>query len=201
MNITERLQGYVKDNLVLEDVLPTKMPQYVNSVAYLFGVCTLSALAMLDSTGLIMTIFGPGWYHISRAGRFFNSLHFWSAQLFFFFIILHLTTKFFLGAWRDGRWKTWMIGAITFGFAIFSGFTGYLSASNWSAQWHAVEAKDAMNALGVGAFFFTTDYSQVLTLHVALFPALVVTLVVIHLLFIRHESPVKPYAAKGGPRK
>ena len=93
-----------------------------------------------------------------------------------------------------------MIGAITFGFAIFSGFTGYLSASNWSAQWHAVEAKDAMNALGVGAFFFTTDYSQVLTLHVALFPTLVVTLVVIHLLFIRHESPVKPYAAKGGPK-
>ncbi len=201
MNLTRNLQAYVKDNLVLEDVLPTKMPVYVNSVAYLFGVCTLSALAMLLLTGLIMAIFGPGWYHISRAGRFFNSLHFWSAQLFFFFILLHLATKFFLGAWRDGRWKTWMIGVTTFGFGVFAGFTGYLSATNWSAQWHAVEGKDAMNALGIGAFFSTTNYSQVLTLHMALFPTLIVVLVAVHLSFIRHESPVKPYPAGGGPKK
>ena len=58
-----------------------------------------------------------------------------------------------------------------------------------------------MNALGIGAFFYTTNYSQVLTLHMALFPTLIVVLVTIHLLFIRHESPVKPYPAGGGPEK
>jgi ubiquinol-cytochrome c reductase cytochrome b subunit len=199
MSLTERMQGYVKDKLTLEDALPTKLPVYVNSVAYLFGVFTLCALVMVVLTGLAMAIFGPAWHHLKPAGRFFNSLHFWGVQLFFAFMVLHLATKYFLGAFRDGRWKTWMIGVLTLGVAIFSGFTGYLSTASWSSQWHAVEAKDAMNAMGVGGFFFTTNYSQVLTLHVAVFPAVIVLLVVIHILFIRHEGPVKPYSAdKGG---
>ncbi len=148
-----------------------------------------------------MAIWGPNWYHVAQAGKFFHSLHFWAVQLFFTFMIVHLTTKYFLGAFRDGRWKTWMIGVLTLGSAIFSGFTGYLSAANWSSQWHAIEAKDAMNAMGVGGFFFTTNYSQVLTLHVAVFPAIVILLVIVHILFIRHEGPVKPYPAKGGTGK
>ena len=197
MSMTEKLQGYVKDNLTLDDALPTKLPTYVNSVAYLFGVLTLSTLVMLVLTGLVLAIFGPEWHHITATGKFFHSLHFWGVQLFFAFMILHLATKYFLGAFRDGRWKTWMIGVLTLGAAIFTAFTGYLSAANWSAQWHAVEAKDAMNAMGVGAFFFTTNYSQVLTLHVAFFPAVIIILVAIHISFIRHEGPVKPYPGKG----
>jgi ubiquinol-cytochrome c reductase cytochrome b subunit len=201
MSMTEKLQGFVKENMTLDDALPTKLPVYVNSVAYLFGVFTLCSLVMVVLTGLIMAIWGPNWYHVARPGKFFHSLHFWAVQLFFTFMIVHLTTKYFLGAFRDGRWKTWMIGVLTLGSAIFSGFTGYLSAANWSSQWHAIEAKDAMNAMGVGGFFFSTNYSQVLTLHVAVFPAIVVLLVIVHVLFIRHEGPVKPYPAKGGTGK
>jgi len=198
MNITRRLRDSIRTNLTLEDLLPTRMPVYVNSVAYLFGVATLCCLGMLILTGIIMCVFGPGWYHLSRAGRFFNSLHYWGAQGFFFFILVHLLTKFLLGAFRDGRWKTWMVGSATFGVAVFSGFTGFLSASTFSSQWHAVQGKDAMNAMGVGAFFVTTNFSQVLTIHVLVLPILVVILVSVHLLFIRHESPVKPYAEPGG---
>ncbi len=201
MSVTERMQGFVKDTMTLDDILPTKLPVYVSSVAYLFGVFTLSALVMLIVTGLILSLFGPNWYHASTTGRFFHSMHFWSAQLFFGFIVLHLSTKYFLGAFRAGRWKTWMIGALTLGVAIFTGFTGYLSASNFSSQWHSVQAKDAMNAMGVGGFFVTTNYSQVLTLHVAAFPALVVLLVTVHILFIRHEGPVKPYPVGGEVKK
>jgi ubiquinol-cytochrome c reductase cytochrome b subunit len=199
--MTGKTQEFIKDNMTLDDILPTRLPVYVNSVAYLFGVFTLCSLVMLMLTGLIQSIFGPAWYHANAAGRFFHSLHFWSAQMFFLFMVMHLAVKYFLGAFRDGRWKTWMIGVVTMGAAIFTAFTGYLSAANWSAQWHAVEAKDAMNAMGVGGFFFTTNYSQVLTLHVAFFPAAVVALVVLHILFIRHEGPVHPYPAKGEKTK
>jgi quinol-cytochrome oxidoreductase complex cytochrome b subunit len=197
MSMTERLQKYTRDKMTLDDILPTKLPTYVNSVAYLFGVFTLCSLVMMVITGVIMAAFGPNWYHISGTGRFFNTMHFWGAQLFFGFMVLHLSVKYFLGAFRDGRWKTWMIGVLTMGVAIFTGFTGYLSASTWSSQWHSVQAKDAMNAMGVGGFFFTTNYGQVLTLHVAVFPFVIIVLVVTHILFIRHESPVKPYPAKG----
>jgi len=197
VSMTEKTQAYVKETMTLDDILPTTLPVYVNSVAYLFGVLLLSTLVMLVVTGLILALFGPVWSHVAPAGRFFHSLHFWAGQLFFLFLVMHLATKYFLGAFRDGRWKTWMIGVVTLGASIFTAFTGYLSAANWSAQWHSVEAKDAMNAMGVGGFFFPTNFTQVLTLHVAVFPALVVVLVVVHILFIRHEGPVHPYPARG----
>ena len=129
MNLTKRLQEFTQRNMTLEDALPTKMPVYVNSIAYLFGVATLSALVMLIITGMILAIFGPNWYHVSATGRLFNSIHFWSGQTFFACIVLHMLTKLLLGAWRDGRWKTWMIGVLTLGVSIFAGFTGYLSAT------------------------------------------------------------------------
>ena len=59
MSMTEKLQGFVKDKLTLDDILPTKLPVYVNSVAYLFGVFTLCSLVMIVVTGLIMAVFGP----------------------------------------------------------------------------------------------------------------------------------------------
>jgi len=192
MNLTQKAQIAIKRNMTLEDALPTQMPTYVNSVAYLFGVSALSALGMLGLTGIVMAAFGPGWYHVSKLGHFVNSLHFWSVQVFFGAIVLHGVTKFFMAAWRDGRWKTWMIGVLTFGIAVFAGLTGFLSQTNWDSQWIAVQAKDAMNALGVGAFFNTMDTTQVLTLHVVVLPLAVVALVGVHLFLIRRDSPVRP---------
>ena len=197
MNLTRSTQHLVTDNFSLEDALPTRLPAYVNSVAYLFGVTTLSALGLLVVTGITMTLFGPEWYHGGQApgsgiGRFVNSLHFWSVQLFFFALVAHFSSKFVMAAWRDGRWTTWMLGALALGVAIVTALTGFLAQTNWDSQWIAVQAKDAMNAVGVGAFFNTMNTSQVLTLHVAALPLLLMVVVGAHLFFIRRDGPVKP---------
>jgi quinol-cytochrome oxidoreductase complex cytochrome b subunit len=197
MNLTRRVQRLVTDNLPLEDALPTQMPVYVNSVVYLFGVTALSALAALIATGVVMSLFGPGWYHGSRVGHFVNSLHFWSVQVFFAALILHMVSKYMMAAWRDGRWKTWVMGALSLAVAVLTGLTGFLSQTNWDSQWIAVQAKDAMNALGMGAFFNTMNVGQVLTLHIVVLPLLLVLLVGVHLFFIRREGPVKPLERLG----
>jgi quinol-cytochrome oxidoreductase complex cytochrome b subunit len=197
MNLTRSAQQILADNLTLEDALPTRLPTYVNSVAYLFGVTTLSALGLLVVTGVTMALFGPEWYHGGQApgsgiGRFVNSLHFWSVQLFFFALVAHLSSKLAMAAWRDGRWKTWMLGVLALGVAIFAALTGFLAQTNWDSQWIAVQAKDAMNAVGIGAFFNTMNTSQILTLHVVALPLLLVLVVGAHLFFIRSDGPVKP---------
>jgi quinol-cytochrome oxidoreductase complex cytochrome b subunit len=197
MNITRSAQNFLKENLSFEDALPTHMPVYVNSVAYLFGVSALSALAMLILTGVVMSVFGPEWYHFSSSGRFVNSLHFWSVQILFLAIVLHLMTKYLMAAWRDGRWKTWLVGMLAFGIVVFTGLTGFLAQTNWDSQWIAVQAKDAMNAIGVGAFFNTMNTAQVLGLHMVVLPLAVVILVGIHLFFIRRDSPVRPLSIEG----
>lgn len=194
MNLTRKTHDYLKDNLTLEDALPTQMPVYVNSTAYLFGVSSLSALVMLILTGIVMSLFGPDWYHVSKIGRFFNSLHFWSVQILFVAIVLHTVTKYLMAAWRDGRWKTWMVGMITFFIAAFTGLTGFLIQTNWDSQWIAVQAKDAINAAGGGSFFNPLNLSQALTMHIVVLPLALTALVVLHLFYIRRDSPVKPIA-------
>jgi quinol-cytochrome oxidoreductase complex cytochrome b subunit len=196
-NLTRSAQRFLTGNLTLEDALPTRMPVYVSSVVYLFGVTALSAIGVLVVTGVIMTLFGPEWYHGGQApgsgiGRFVNSVHFWSVQLLFFALVAHVATKYAMAAWRDGRWKTWMVGALALGVVIFTALTGFLAQTNWDSQWIAVQAKDAMNAAGIGAFFNTMNMGQVMTLHVAALPLLLALLIGVHLFFIRRDGPVKP---------
>lgn len=197
MSLTERSQSLLKRNLTLEDALPTRMPVYVNSVAYLFGAGSLVGFLMLILTGLVMTIFGPNWYHYSATGHFVNSLHFWSTQIFFVALLLHLVVKFVMAAWRDKRFKTWIFGILSFAVLIFTGLTGFLLQSSWDSQWIAVQAKDAMNAIGIGAWFNTANVGQMLTLHIALLPVLGAILVGVHLFFVRRDSPVKPFSRSG----
>jgi len=192
MNLTRWAQQLLNKNITMEDALPTKMPVYVNSVVYLFGVSALSALVMLIASGVVMALFGPEWYHHSRIGLFVDAVHFWSVQLFFGAIILHVMAKYAMAAWRDGRWKTWMMGALIYGAAVFTGLTGYLSQTNWDSQWIALQSKDAMNALGIGFLFNPMNTGQVLSLHMVVFPLIVVLLVLHHLFFIRRDSPVRP---------
>ena len=196
MNITREAQDFLKNNMTLEDALPTQMPAYVNSVAYLFGVSALSALVLLILSGTVMSLFGPDWYHGSSVGHFVNSIHFWSVQALFAMIVLHLISKFFMAAWRDGRWKTWMVGLLTFAVSVFAGLTGFLLQTNWDSQWIAVQAKDFMNSMGIGAFFNPMDTGQVLTLHIVVLPLTIMAFVGLHLFLIRSKNPVKPLPIK-----
>jgi len=196
MNLTRGFQNLIQKNLTMEDALPTKMPVYVNSFAYLFGVISLSSLVMLIGTGVVMTIFGPEWYHFSSAGRFLNSMHFWSVQLLFGGIIMHLLTKFFMAAWRGGRWLTWVIGVLSFLIAAVAGLTGFLSQTNFDSQWISVQAKDAVNAAGLGQIINTMNTGQILTLHIVVLPLAVCAFVGIHILLIRRDSPVRPISGE-----
>jgi len=197
VNLTQKIQQGIRENLTLEDLLPTRMPVYVNSLAYLFGVAALSSLVVLGLTGVIMAIFGPTWYHDSSTGHFVNSIHFWGVQLLFFSLLAHVLTKIFMSAWRDGRWKTWFVGTITFVIAALAALTGFLAQTNWDSQWIAVQAKDLMNAVGLGALFNPMNIGQVLSIHLIVLPLLIAALVGIHLLLVRREGPVKPIPEQG----
>jgi len=125
-------------------------------------------------------------------GRFFNSLHFWSVQMFFVFMVLHLWGQYFAAGWRDGRARTWMVGVVIFLISIVAAFTGYLSQQNFDAQWIALNAKDAMNSIGVGAFFNVLNFGQMYGIHVMLIPIAIVFLVGLHLVLVRLKGVVKP---------
>jgi ubiquinol-cytochrome c reductase cytochrome b subunit len=194
MSLTRDLQRTLSETLPYEELLPDEQPAYVHSYVYLFGVATLASFLLLLASGIVLAAFGPQWWHSSGSGHFFNSLHFWSVQAFFFFMVLHLWTTFFQAAWRDGRGLTWVAGVVTFLVSIVTAFTGYLSQQNFDAQWIAVQGKDAMNAVGVGAFFNLLNFGQMYGFHIFILPWLVAALIGIHLALVRIKGVVKPYA-------
>jgi quinol-cytochrome oxidoreductase complex cytochrome b subunit len=183
---------YLENRLPIEHLLPDRQPAYVGSWVYVFGVVTIASLAWVVVSGVVLSVFGPQWWHLSGTGRFFNSVHFWSVQMFFMFMVLHLWGQYFAAGWRDGRAKTWMIGVVIFAASVVTAFTGYLAQQNFASQWVAVNAKDAINSTGAGAFFNVLNFGQMYGLHVMLFPVLVTILVAVHVVQIRSRGLVKP---------
>jgi len=122
-----RLRRAWLSKLPPEKLLPDRQPAYVSSWIYVFGVLTIAAFFVIVVSGLLLVVGGPAWYHTSSLGRFSNSLHFWSGQLFFIFMVVHLWGKFWMAAWRGRRATTWMTGVVAFLASIGTAFTGYLA--------------------------------------------------------------------------
>jgi quinol-cytochrome oxidoreductase complex cytochrome b subunit len=178
-----------------EKILPDSQPAYVSSWVYVFGVLTISGLAVAILSGLVLALRGPTWWHTSIVGHFVNSLHLWSVELFMAFMALHLWGKFWMAAWRGKRALTWITGMLCFLIAVVEAFTGYLSQSNFDSQWIAFEAKDAFNASGAGAFFNAMNFGQALMLHIVFVPLVLVLLVGIHILLVRMRGVSHPIDA------
>ena len=189
---TERTREYLGRRLPAANLLPDRQPYYVGSWVYIFGVVTIAALVWVILSGVVLAFFGPEWWHVSSVGRFFNGLHFWSVQVFFVFMVLHLWGQYFAAGWRDGRAKTWMAGVLIFLVSIVAAFTGYVSQQNFDGQWIAVNAKDAMNSVGAGAYFNVLNFGQMYGIHIVLLPLAIVFLVTLHVVLVRMKGVVKP---------
>jgi quinol-cytochrome oxidoreductase complex cytochrome b subunit len=180
-----------------EKLLPDSQPAYMASWIYVFGVLTLVSLVLIIGSGVVLSLKGPGWWHFTSVGHFFNSIHLWSVELFFFFLVVHLWGKYWMAAWRGGRARVWMTGAVAFVVAVPCALTGYVSQQNFDAQWIATQAKDGLNAAGVGSFFNVMNFGQMYSYHVLLLPLAVVALVAAHVLLVRKHGIVPPFELPG----
>ena len=193
---TLALRHFLERRLPLAHLLPDRQPYYVGSWVYVFGVVAIAGFIWVIGSGVVLALFGPQWWHQSGVGRFVNSLHLWSVQVFFVFMVLHLWGQYFMAGWRDGRAKTWMVGVVIFAISFVAAFTGFISQQNFDGQWIAVNAKDATNAAGIGSFFNVLNFGQMYGLHIVLLPALVGTLVAAHILLVRMHGVVRPIEPK-----
>lgn len=192
---TGRLRERVLRSMPPEQLLPDEQPEYVASWIYVFGVATLAALVFIIGSGLLLTLQGPQWYHESSVGHFVNSVHLWSVELFFVFMVVHLWGKYWMAAWRGGRTMTWVTGVVCFLASIGAAFTGYLVQTNFDSQWISSQAKDGLNAVGIGAWFNVTNLGQMLLFHVALLPLVLGFIVVWHVILVRRHGVVPPIDA------
>ncbi|HET8604995.1 MAG TPA: cytochrome b N-terminal domain-containing protein [Marmoricola sp.] len=192
---TVRLRDSLGRAVPAGQVLPDRQPVYVVSWIYLFGVLTLSAFLVVLASGAVLAMGGATWWHVSSLGHFVNSVHLWSVELFFAFMVIHLWGQFWMAAWRGRRTLTWVTGVVAFVCSIGTAFTGYLSQANFDSQWISTQAKDGLNAIGFGAFFNVLNPGQMLLWHVLLLPVAVGALAVVHVVLVRRHGVVPPIDA------
>ncbi len=178
--------------LSAETWLPTEMPEYAQGFMYMLGSLTASSFVVLILSGIVLAMNGPETWATNGLMRFTAATHFWAVQAFFFFMMLHLWRVFFTGAWRGGRGKTWLLGAIAFLVAIPTAFTGFLINGDLYSQWNAVQGKDGINAMGLG-WVNLTNASQMFGMHVVVMPLVLGAVIALHITLVRLKSVVPPY--------
>jgi hypothetical protein len=193
------LRGYLVRNYPLRKLLPDREPAYVSSVLYTMGVLTLAALIVAVISGALIALGGVSFWHANSFGAFVNSIHFWSVQAMFLFMAVHFITNFFTLGWRGGRGWTWITGVAAFIVTILTSFTGFLMMTNWDAQWVAQQAKDAFNALGIGAVWNVMDAGQQFTMHVVVTTALLLFIVSVRKYYHSTGGGQPPTTAPGEP--
>ncbi len=204
-NWTETSKHYLQTILSAETWLPTVMPEYARGFMYMLGSLTASSFVVVCVSGLFLAANGPESWVTNTALRFDSTIHFWSSQAFFFFMMLHLWRVFFTGGWRGGRTTTWMLGALALLIAIPTAFTGYLINGDLYTEWNAVQAKDGLNAMGLG-WVNLTNSGQMFGMHVIVLPALLTIILALHITLVRVKSVVPPYPelkqkVRGGDNK
>jgi len=191
---TARVRHAAESAFPPDRLLPDRQPAYLTSWVYVFGILTVTTLAWVIITGCILALMGPNWWHVSTTGHFVNSLHLWSVEAFFFFMVIHLWAKFFMAAWRGKRRLTWVTGVVSFVVSIAAAFTGYLTQQNFDSQWISTQAKDGINATGAGAFWNVLNFGQMLMWHIVLLPIGVAIIAAFHVLLVRRRGIVPPFA-------
>src|SRR5674476_1663232 len=102
-NWTNKLRGRIEGLVPPGQALPARQPVYVASWIYVFGVLTLASLVVVVASGCVLALGGVAWWHVSAVGHYFNSVHLWSVEMFFGFMVVHLWGKFWMAAWRGKR--------------------------------------------------------------------------------------------------
>jgi hypothetical protein len=96
---TLAIRHLLERRLPLTHLLPDRQPVFVGSWVYIFGVVSIAGLIWVVGSGVVLAFFGPQWWHQSGVGRFVNSLHLWSVQVFFVSMVLHCGAS---TSWRAG---------------------------------------------------------------------------------------------------
>jgi ubiquinol-cytochrome c reductase cytochrome b subunit len=130
------------------------------------------------------------------AGLLIRQTHHWAALVFVAAIVVHLMRIFFTGAFRTPRELNWMVGVTMLGIAILEGFLGYsLVDDQLSGMGLAIAYSVVLSIPLVGGQLATLIWDgrfpgseafepRLFIGHVFLIPALLATLIAVHLAMV-----------------
>ena len=134
-----------------------------------------------------------------RGGLLMRQIHHWSALLFVAAMTVHMLRIFFTGAFRKPRELNWIIGSLLLLLGLLEGFAGYSLPDDLLSGTGVRIAQGIVLAIPVvgsylsyflfgGAFPGEDFISRLFTVHILLFPGIILALVTVHLMLIWYQK-------------
>lgn len=221
-----RLYAWLDDRLKLKSVQKTLLDEPIPGGAswiYVFGSATLFLFLLQAVTGMFLAVyFAPTPDHAYDSirfietqvlfGAFVRGLHHWGASGMVVAIGLHMLQVFLYGAYKPPRELLWMVGVVMFLIVLGFAFTGYLLPWDQNAYWATQVGINMVGTVPVvgdlltpvlrgGDMLGALTLSRFFAMHVLFFPALLVTLVMLHLFILRRVGPAGPWTGGVERRK
>lgn len=169
-----------------------RAPSYAESYWYCMGGLTFLSFLFLLVTGLILALLGPTWWMGTHAGYVVKSMHYWSAEAFFFFLFLHIIRVWITGAYRGKRWWNYAIGFLILFAALGENFLGLLTRGDWESQFVAMHAAGMLFTVPGLSAISPPDFTVVMLIHVAFIPFIIALLIGVHVLLVKLQGIARP---------
>ncbi len=217
--MASRIYEWLDSRLKLQPVKETLLDEPIPGGAswiYVFGSATLFLFFLQAITGMFLAVYyAPTPDHAYDSiryietqvlfGSFVRGLHHWGASAMVVAIGLHMLQVFLYGAYKPPREVMWMVGVLllllTMGFA----FTGYLLPWDQNAYWATqvgINMAGGVPFMGTflvkimrgGDMLGALTLSRFFAVHVLFLPAVIMTLVALHMFILRRVGPAGPWS-------
>lgn len=187
-----------------------EVPIHKHSLWYYLGGLALFFFMIQVGTGILLLLYyKPSTEHAYESVKFImndvhfgwlvRSMHSWGANLFIAVLFVHMFSTFFLKAYRKPRELTWVTGVLLFCLALGMGFSGYLLPWDELALFATKVGTDIAGSVPfIGNFVLKllrggedisgATLTRFFGFHVAILPALMALVVVIHVLLVQIQG-------------
>lgn len=199
------------------------VPVHKHSYWYYVGGMTLFLFVVQVLTGILLLLY----YQPSESRAFesvryimthvefgwlIRSIHGWCANLVMVLAFLHLFSTFFLKAYRKPRELTWVSGMMLLFVMLAFGFSGYLLPWNALSYFGTMVGTNMAGAVPfVGEFLLRflrggdgiteATLNRFFGFHVAILPAIVMPLLMLHLMLIQKQGMSVPMSIEQAHRE
>jgi len=132
----------------LKPFLEKPLPGDLNWTSTLGSICALLFVIQALTGILLAMYYNPSPGHAYQSidyimqhvfmGRILQGIHHWGAAAMVTFVVFHMITVFYYGAYKPPRELTWIMGVGLLVLTLAFGFTGYLLPWDQKAYWATV---------------------------------------------------------------
>ena len=198
----------------LKPILSKPVPDWQRRWWYCLGGLTAFLFAVQAVTGTMLAFYyepTPDAAYASiqfietqvRFGASIRAIHHWSANGMIVMVVAHMMRVFVNGAFRAPRELNWVSGVLLFVTTLGFGFTGYLLPWDQRAYWATTVGTEiaggipvigelALVYLKAGWSITSLTLSRFYALHILVFPAVIVAMMVMHFIMVRRQGIHKP---------